>query len=161
MSALQQLNLAHSLSDGTAGQLLVNWPSCPQRSVPISLALFLFWVSVTEFPHTCDSSIDMCETQIYHSKNIAGSQRSAKGSPGCDLFWGDRRPGPSLLMIEKKSHEVVYIQDRMSSGVQVKKVKSHSPSEMRICILTVMHRQVTLGEAADRLTAAGGASVLP
>ena len=56
-------------------------------------------------------------------------------------------------MIAKKSCEVVYKRGRMSSGVQIKRVKPHSPSEMCICILRVIHLKVMLGEAADRQTA--------
>lgn len=151
VSALQQLHLPHSLSDAKAGQLLANWPSWIQRFVGISVGLFLFWVSVSALPHTWGSSIKACAIQISHPRNIAGTRRSAKGSPGVDLFSWDIRPGPWLLMAAKKSHKVVYKRGRMSPGIQIKRVKSRSPSEMHIRILIVTHLQVMLGEAAAKL----------
>lgn len=59
---------------------------------------------------------------------------------------------------------MVYKRGRMSPGVQIKRVKSPSPSEMRVCILIVVHLKVMLEEAADRQTdkqAAVAASALP
>lgn len=161
VSALQRLHLPHSLSDAKAGQLLANWPSWIQRFVGISVGLFLFWVSVSALPHTWGSSIKTCAIQISHSRNVAGTWRSAKGSPGVDLFWWDRRPGPWLLMTAKKSHEVVYKRGRTSPGVQIKRVKSRSPSEMHIRILIVTHLQVMLGEAAARQTPPVATLALP
>lgn len=64
-------------------------------------------------------------------------------------------------MTAKKSHEVVYKRGRMSPGVQIKRVKSRSPSEMHMRILIVMHLQVMLGEAAARQTPPVATLALP
>ena len=62
---------------------------------------------------------------------------------------------------KKKSREVFYKCGRMSPGVQIKRVKSHSPGEMRTCISIVTHIKGSLGEPADGHTASVATPALP